>query len=104
MKQIAIKLVNADSMTQQFIEANRTNKDLMYKIAKYEDFLRSQGINPLNLPEGADFQEQPSERFLLLETTGNWVDTSSGEVISKEQKEEIEKELEQKNDSNIDEQ
>lgn len=103
-KQMAIKIVNADSMTQQFIEVTKVNNELSYKISRYEDFFRSHGINPLNLPEAPDFQEQPSERFLLLEATGNWVDTSTGEVISGERKAEIEKELEQNNSNDIDEQ
>lgn len=103
-KQMATKIVNADSMTQQFIEVNKANNDLAYKISRYEDFLRNHGINPWNLPEGPDFQKQPSERFLLLEATGNWVDTSTGEVISEEQKAVIEKELEQNSSNNFDEQ
>lgn len=103
-KQMATKIVNADSMTQQFIEVTKVNNELSYKISRYEDFFRSHGINPLNLPEGPDFQEQPSERFLLLEATGNWVDTSTGEVISGERKAEIEIELEQNNSNDIDEQ
>ena len=103
-KQMASRIVNADSMTQQFIEVNKLNNDLAYKISRYDDFFRSHGINPLNLPEGPDFQEQPSERFLLLEATGNWVDTSTGEVITQEQKDKIEKELEQEKSSDIDEQ
>lgn len=103
-KQMATKIVNADSMTQQFIEITKTNDDLTYKISRYEDFIRSLGYNPMALPDTVDYQEQPSERFLLLEATGNWVDTSTGEVISGEQKAEIEKKLEQNNSNNIDEQ
>jgi len=104
IRQMATKIVNADSMTQQLIESNKTINDLTYKISRYEDFFRNHGLNPMNLPESSDFQEQPSERFLLLETTGNWVDTSTGEVITAEQKDEIEKELEQNNSRDIDEQ
>lgn len=103
-KQMATKIVNADSMTQQFIEITKTNDDLTYKISRYEEFIRSLGYNPMALPNTVDYQEQPSKKFLQLDTIGNWVDTSTGEVITGEQKEEIEKQLEQNNSNDIDEQ
>lgn len=103
-KQIALKIVNSDSLTQRFIDMSKTCDDLTNKLSLYEDFIRSLGYDPFALPDTADYQAQPSERFLFLEATGNWVDTSSGEVITGERKQEIEKELEQNDSNDIDEQ
>lgn len=104
MKQISMKVVHGDSITQRLIELNTENESYRYRISRLEDFIRSLGHNPMTLPDIVDYQEQPSMKFIWLAVTNSWVDTRTGEIISDDQKKNLERILEQKNRQDIDEQ